>query len=349
MPTSGEARLDGQHLHSAGEVRIRSVGEVLDRLDQQVRAGRLDNLRGIPTGFTPLDSYLYGGLHAGELLLVGGAQGLGKTTFALQMARHIAATDRARVLYLCYEHDEEFLLERLLAMESALGGDPDPLGIGDLRNFLARQSHREQDGLVSLLGELGPIRAVLGRIATYCDQLLLVSASGSRTTVEAIGEMARTCPGHGPLLVIVDYLQKVAVHPEPDREEDKVRRIVEGLKELAMREGVAMVAVVAADIEGLRSKRMRIHHLRGGSALMYEADMVLIMNDKFQCVARHHVVYQPNVAESFKNWIVFSLEKNRGGVDLIDFELRKRFAFSCFDPNGGFVTEQLVDERIYTT
>jgi replicative DNA helicase len=109
------------------------------------------------------------------------------------------------------------------------------------------------------------------------------------------------------------------------------------------------VAVVAADAEGVKAQRMRIHHMRGDTALAYEADVVLILNDKHRAVARHHVVYQPNVAEGFHNWVVCSLEKNRGGVVGVDFELRKRFAHACFDPMGGFLSEQLVDGRLYLT
>ena len=169
------------------------------------------------------------------------------------------------------------------------------------------------------------------------------------TTVEAIGTLARACPGEGPLVVIVDYLQKVSVFPDPPTEEEQVRRSVEGLKELAMSQSVAVIAVVAADAEGVKAQRMRIHHLRGDTALAYEADVVLILNDKHRAVARHHVVYQPNVAEAFHGWVVFSLEKNRGGVDGVDFELRKRFSHACFDPAGGFLSEQLVDGRLYLT
>jgi hypothetical protein len=33
----------------------------------------------------------------------------------------------------------------------------------------------------------------------------------------------------------------------------------------------------------------------------------------------------------------------------VDFELRKRFAHACFDPAGGFLSEQLVDGRLYLT
>jgi replicative DNA helicase len=324
----------------------------MQQLDGEVRAGRVNGLRGIPTGFSPLDSYLHGGLRLGELFLLGGAQGLGKSTWALQLARHVAAGGHGRVLYVCYEHPEEFLLERLIAMESALAGEEAPIGVGDLRNLLADGVEAGvaggQRGIGELLAELGPAQPVLERLAAYEERLFLVKA-GAATTVEAIGSLVRACPGSGPLVVIVDYLQKVSVFPDAPSEEEQVRRSVEGLKDLAMSQSVAVLAVVAADAEGVKAQRMRIHHLRGDTALAYEADVVLILNDKHRAVARHHVVYQPNVAEGFHNWVVFSLEKNRGGVDGVDFELRKRFAYACFDPVGEFLSEQLVDGRLYLT
>jgi replicative DNA helicase len=330
--------------------RIVSVRGVLQQLDGDVRAGRANGLRGIPTGFSPLDAYLHGGVRVGELFLVGGAQGVGKSTWALQLARHVAAGGHGRALYVCYEHSEEFLLERLISMESALAGEEAPISVGDLRDLLAGNSGTgsHQGGIGELLAELGATQPVLERLAAYEERLFLVKA-GAMTSVEAIGSLARACPGEGPLVVIVDYLQKVSVFPDPPSEEELVRRSVEGLKELAMSQSVAVLAVVAADTEGVKAQRMRIHHLRGDTALAYEADVVLILNDKHRAVARHHVVYQPNVAEGFHGWVVFSLEKNRGGVDGVDFELRKRFAHACFDPVGGFLSEQLVDGRLYLT
>ena len=100
-----------------------------------------------------------------------------------------------------------------------------------------------------LLAELGHTRPVLERLAAYEERLFLVKA-GALTTVEAIGSLARACPGSGPLVVVVDYLQKVSVYPDPPSEEEQVRRSVEGLKELAMSQSVAVLAVVAADAEG---------------------------------------------------------------------------------------------------
>jgi replicative DNA helicase len=341
LATPGQSRVHGH--------RIVSLRGVLEQLDGDVRAGRANGLRAIPTGFSPLDSYLHGGLRVGELFLVGGAQGVGKSTWALQLARHVAAGGHGRVLYVCYEHSEEFLLERLIAMESAMAGAGEPISVGDLRNLLAGGGAGDQGrGIGELLAELGPAQPVLQRLAEYEERLFLVKA-GAMTTVEAIGSLARACPGSGPLVVIVDHLQKVAVDPDPLSEEEQVRRSVEGLKELAMSQSVALLAVVAADAEGVKSQRMRIHHLRGDAALVYESDVVLLLDDKHRAVARHHVVYQPNVAESAHDWVVFSLEKNRGGVVGVDFELRKRFAHACFDPAGGFLSEQLVDGRLYLT
>jgi replicative DNA helicase len=345
LATPGQSRVHGH--------RIVSLRGVLQQLDGDLRTGRANGLQAIPTGFSPLDSYLHGGLRLGELFLLGGAQGVGKSTWALQLARHVAAGGHGRVLYVCYEHPEEFLLERLIAMESALADEADPISVGDLRNLLAAWATRaggadtDRD-IGDLLAEVGQAQPVLKRLAEYEERLFLVKA-GALTTVEAIGSLARACPGSGPLVVIVDYLQKVSVYPDPPSEEEQVRRTVEGLKELALSQSVAVVAVVAADAEGVKAQRMRIHHLRGDTALAYEADVVLILNDKHRAVARHHVVYQPNVAEGFHNWVVFSLEKNRGGVDGVDFELRKRFAHACFDPTGGFLSEQLVDGRLYLT
>ena len=94
--------------------------EVLTTLAGKVAQGDVDQYQPVPLGFTPLDKTIGGGLRAGELLLIGGAQGTGKTTMAVQMARNIVMGGQASVLYVCYEHDEEYLLNRIIAMESAL-------------------------------------------------------------------------------------------------------------------------------------------------------------------------------------------------------------------------------------
>jgi replicative DNA helicase len=108
------------------------------------------------------------------------------------------------------------------------------------------------------------------------------------------------------------------------------------------------VAIAAADKGSLvGGKRMRVHDLRGSSALAYEADVVLILNDKYDVVARHHLVYHLDNAERFRQWAVLTIEKNRGGVDKVELEFQKRFEQGRFEREGRVVQEQLIEERIF--
>ena len=70
----------------------------------------------IPTGFDLLDKVLDGGLRTRDLMLIGGVPGVGKTVLTLQWARNIASNG-FKTAYVCYEHDEEALASRLLAVE----------------------------------------------------------------------------------------------------------------------------------------------------------------------------------------------------------------------------------------
>ena len=77
------------------------------------------------TGFDPLDEVLGGGIRPGEVVLLGGKPGVGKTIACLQAARAMAQQGVA-VVYLCYEHDDVTLLTRLLSCElgEILGAEP---------------------------------------------------------------------------------------------------------------------------------------------------------------------------------------------------------------------------------
>ncbi|MFA5787823.1 MAG: DnaB-like helicase C-terminal domain-containing protein, partial [Actinomycetota bacterium] len=93
-----------------------TVSEAFERLDNALQAGSAAELIPIPTGFEPLDRVLGGGLRPGELTLVGGIPGVGKTIATLQWARNIASQGRTTI-FACYEHEEVDLLVRLLALE----------------------------------------------------------------------------------------------------------------------------------------------------------------------------------------------------------------------------------------
>jgi len=297
------------------------------------------------TGFDPLDLVLEGGIRAGDLMLVGGKPGQGKTIAALQWARHLALTGATSIVA-CYEHDEVTLLTRLLACElgdvAAAHACRDQLRLDDLREALRRVavgSARLRDAFDSdpLLAE------VEDRVATYGERLVLVRASGSATDVGALGQLVERHRVDRTAL-FVDYVQKIPVRPDVPDEAERVKRVVEGLKELALAEGVPVVAIAAADQAGLTSRRLRLHHFRGSTALAYEADVVLVLNDKLSVVSKVHLAYDTTRHDEFRDQVVFSVEKHRNGTAGVDLEFRKDFAHYRFDTHGRWVAERLWEE-----
>jgi replicative DNA helicase len=325
----------------------RTVAAVLTRLDAELKAGKARDLIPVPTGFDPLDRVLGGGLRSGDLTLVGGTPGVGKTILTLQWARNIALAG-GDVIYACYEHDESVLLARLLALELGyLGHSRDDVERDKMLTGIQEVAMGMGRGLHDVLESNALMASAHAHVGAYAERLWLVRASGAHTGVEELEQMITSRKGRVAAL-IVDYLQKVSVRPEPVDEAEKVTRITEALKDLALNHKLPIVCVVAADREGLKTRRLRLHHLRGSSALAYESDVALILNDKFSCVSKVHLAYDPVRAETFKDFAVFSVEKNRGGPNLVDLEHRKDFVYFRFDPVGGVVAEKLVDERIYT-
>jgi replicative DNA helicase len=325
-----------------------SAGEALDAADDALVNGFQAAARVYSTGFGLLDTYLGGGLRSGELCLLGGPQGLGKTAFVLQVARHAALVDQA-ALVLSYEHDATTLLERLITIEAG-----DTVGIEGTPLRLVRDA---------LEGSAGPRRGTLEeRLATtigggdavsslraYGERLLLHRSSGTSTGIPQIREVVRASlerSGQAPLL-IVDYLQKVHV-AEHRSDDERANQIVAGLKDIALEFDLPVLAVAAADKEGLNpGRRLRVAHLRGSATLAYEPDVILIMNEKIDVVARHHLVYDTRAADRFRDYVVLSIEKNRSGLAKIDLQLRKRLEQSRFEQDAQTVQEELIDERVY--
>jgi replicative DNA helicase len=333
---------------------LESLRQAMERADAALVAGGAALPTVYPTGFDPLDTYLGGGLRGGELTLIGGAQGVGKTTFALQVLRNVVAAG-GNALYFSYEHDSETLLTKIIGIEAAhqtFGAGFDGITMRQLREVLenAQGDPRSLRARIARLqGGASAIDAVYG----YGDRFHIVRAATTGTDLATVRRhLLGFARGHfGPhAIAVIDYLQKVVVPTaQPIVEEERVTLVVEGLKDLALEFSVPVVAVVAANAEGIApGARLRIHHLRGSTALGYEADVILLLNEKFDVVARHHLVYDVGNADRFKSYIVVSLEKNRSGIAGVDLEFRKRFDQGHLETVGDLVPERLLDERIFT-
>ena len=337
----------------------RTLTQVLREANDRVVQGDLIDYVPTPTGFDPLDGYIGGGLRKTELILLGGAQGIGKTIATLQIARNLAMRPDHYAFYLSYEHTETHLMHRLLSMESVAPPEMNlsqGLKLRDMYQLIVSQRAKEfmgRDGgsgsLHQILQDQPRTAPALSRILRYSDRLILLKASPAVTNLRTIKEMtARLCEATGGnVTLFVDYLQKVAVHPERPRDEnDKVTIIVEGLKDIALSLDIPVWSIVAADREGLKSKRIHLFHLRGSSALDYESDIAIIMNNKYQILAKDHVAFNPYNAKQFRNWVVWTIEKNRAGRAMQDMEFEIHGEYFTFNPRGQKVQQQLIDDKL---
>src|SRR5687768_2303356 len=200
----------------------RTLTQVLNEANERVVRGDLVDYVPMPTGFDPLDGFIGGGLRKTELVLLGGAQGIGKTIATLQIARNIASRPDQYAFYLSYEHTETHLMNRLLCLESVNPPDMDlaqGLKLKDLYDIILAERARsalksgQNASLQAILRDHPKTSQALTRLSRYADRMILVKASPAVTTLQAIREMAARLAEAtgGNLTIFVDYLQKVAI------------------------------------------------------------------------------------------------------------------------------------------
>jgi len=165
-----------------------TIAQVLRHADQQVTEGQMQDYVPMPLGFDRIDRIIGGGLMRGELVLLGGAQGLGKTVFALQAARNLTLKEKVYAFYVSYEHPETHLLHRLLCMESVDAAAQEyqhGLRMRDLRNIvLTKRVGEGRQGLYQILQGNALSRRSLQRISEYANRLIVMKGNpGQRRPV----------------------------------------------------------------------------------------------------------------------------------------------------------------------
>jgi replicative DNA helicase len=330
------------------DFKLTSLSAVLERADGRLRSPE-GGVRLWPTGFPLLDEVIGGGFRAGTLNLLGGPQGQGKTMFALQAARAAAKKGRS-VIFFSYELEADALVQRLVAMEA---GELDPFEaptLSEIRSIF-EGTDGGAGGLIERMASTTNGTQALLNVSEFADRLVVHRSTATHTDITEINDTVKKVMGNSgeSPLIIVDYLQKIAMPLSDLDEDDRITRITEQLKDVAIEFDCPVFAIAAMDHEGLEpGSRMRTRHMRGSTALSYEPDVVLMLATKSDIVARHHLMYGGANAEHFKDWSVLTIEKNRSGSGGAELEFRKRFDQGRFDPDGNVVTEKLVDERVYT-
>lgn len=226
---------------------ISPLSQVLARADAVADGVRLPDT--IATGFPSLDRILGGGLRGGDLIVLGGDVGSGKSALALAIAMRVAQR-RAPVVFYSGEMSTDRLLERALAIEGRVKLD-------DLRAGVVNDIARSSVGAAAVR-----LRDVLPRFE-------LMPSDGLPGVEDQIA-------GAGVELVIVDSLQSLARGARPTDEElsDAVRR----LKSLAVQQRVAIFAT--SQLPGLSprdDRRPQLDDFGLMGAVKHHADVVLAL------------------------------------------------------------------------
>jgi len=331
-----------------------TVKSLLDSTDQSLKRGARPGAQVWPTGFDLLDSTLDGGLRSGELVLLGGNEGSGKTTMAVQMVRNAVAAGRHGVVF-SFEHHAQSLVQRLLSLEAAsaaVAAGQHPASAADVHTVRAVFEAEDPDrrGLADALARVPYGFDGLEAVQQYSGRLQLHESGKDTTPDEVARVLSEVAEEVGePPMVLIDYLQKMPLRGHSGDEASRVTIVTEMLKDMSLELGCPVVCISAADRESLGSgHRMRTRDLRGSSALAYEADLVMILSSKENIVSREHLVYDLGSIRRFRRWAVVTIEKNRSGQGQVELELQKDFEHGRFYPQAQVVTERLIEERVFT-
>ncbi len=331
------------HLPNTEQYRPQNLWEAVNSFNERLRDGRLENYRPAPLGFPQIDDCLGGGLRAEDLALIGGMQNVGKTIFVLQVARNLAVEGKVLPIVVCYEHGPEMLLHRLICQESIDDSDDShPVGVTltEIENAIlayydANSDHpaRRSLDLDWVLQNIPGAEKAWYRMRDYLWRLWLVRGDGLETTDHVLGEYVRMAQylGFTRVMLIVDYAQRVPLRPTLSgfelSETQRIDLVMRGLKGIAMRFGVPVLAVAAADAEGLRQQRVHVENLWGPATVQYEPDVALILNR------------DTLGSESGERWVRLAIEKNRHGPSEVEFRHRLHGAYYCISCAGERVAE----------
>ncbi|PWL97775.1 MAG: replicative DNA helicase [Clostridiales bacterium] len=235
-----------------GFVHIReAISRTYARLD--LLAKDKSAASGTPTGYSSLDRTLVG-LGEGDLVLVGARPGMGKTSFAMNIAANIAKSSKKNVCVFSLEMSAEQLASRMLSSEALV------------------------DSYAIRSGELSPDQyKKLADAAAELSGCPILIDDTTGLTVTRMKARLRRVKNLG--LVVVDYLQLMQSERKTDSRVLEVGDISRGLKLLAkdLKVPVICCAQLSRGPESRTDKRPMLSDLRDSGAIEQDADIVLFL------------------------------------------------------------------------
>lgn len=234
------------------------IKEAFDRIDRLHKGD--GKLRGYSTGFYDLDGYL-AGLQKSDLIVLAARPSLGKTSLALDIAKHVAQHEKVPVGIFSIEMAKEQIVDRLIASEANIN-------LWKLRT-----------GKLSSEGEGNDFE----RIAVALDRLaqapIFIDDIPSPTILQMRTMARRLQAEHGLGLLVVDYLQLIRPTRAMDSEVQQITEISRNLKALAKELSIPILALsqLSRNSEMREGHRPKLSDLRSSGSIEQDADVVLLI------------------------------------------------------------------------
>lgn len=208
---------------------------------------------GVETGFTDLD-HLTSGFQPSDLIIIAARPSMGKTSFALDIARHAAVHANTCTAIFSMEMSKEQLSLRMLCAESRVDSQKVRTG------YLAKSDWPK---LTKAAGKLAEAK-------------MFIDDSPALSSLDVRARTRRLAAEHDLGLVIIDYLQLMQGRSQTESRQLEVSEISRGLKALAKEMNIPVVALsqLSRAVEGRTDKRPMLSDLRESGAIEQDADVV---------------------------------------------------------------------------
>lgn len=242
---------------------IRDVlADTFDRIDELHR--EKGKLRGIPSGFADLDNML-GGMQKSDLIILAARPSCGKTSLALDIARHAATKHKIPVGIFSLEMSKDQLAERMLCAEARV----------DL--WRMRNGHLSDAAGSDDFPRIGHAIGVLSEAPIHIDD------NANANIMEVRTKCRRLKMEHGLGMVVIDYLQLMESRTKgSDNRVQEVAEITRGLKSIARELNVPVIALsqLSRTVENVKPAIPRLAHLRESGSIEQDADVVMFIYRK---------------------------------------------------------------------
>ena len=249
-------------------------------------------LTGVPTGYNKLDD-MTSGWQASDLVIIAGRPAMGKTSFALSMAKNIAADYQVPMAFFSLEMSNVQLVNRLISNVCEIQGSK------ILNGQLQPDEWDRLDNRVNkLLG--APL---------YVDDTPGLSVFELRTKAR------RLVREHGVKIIMIDYLQLMNANGMRfSSRQEEVSTISRSLKGLAKELDIPIIALSQLNRgvesrEGLEGKRPQLSDLRESGAIEQDADMVLFVHRP-----EYYHIYQDDHGNDLRGKAQIIIAKHRKGA-----------------------------------